>query len=285
MSAASSVAARPSAAGRPPFSQHRRAVAGAHPGLAWGLRIGVIALVLVLWELIGRSSLLPDSALPPFSAVLVAFFTTLGSAAFWTALLHTLGQWAGGLALAIVLGIPLGLLIGARTRMFRYSRTAIDFLRTIPPIMLLPLFVLMMGTGADMVILLALYAAIWPILVQTISGVQAIDPLTLDTAKVFHISPRRRFTHILLPAVSPFFFSGLRVSAVISLFIAIACELLAGSPGLGQLMITAQQSGDAASLYADILITAVIGLLINGGVGLAESRVLSWHESQRKEAL
>lgn len=249
-----------------------------------GLRIATIAVLLLAWELAGRGGLLFGNALPPVSDVARSLGQSAGSSVFWAAVLDTVLQWAGGLAGSVLLGIPLGLLIGYRSLTFRSTRTTIDFLRTIPPVMLLPLFVLVLGSGPRMVVLLAIYAAIWPVLVQTISGVRAVESLTMDTARVFHISATRRFHSILLPAVSPFVFSGLRVSAVIALFIAIVCELVAGSPGLGQLMTQAQLAGDSPGIYAYILATAVIGLLINAAVGLLERRALAWHESQHTEA-
>lgn len=251
-----------------------------HPVL---YRVLTLGLILAAWEVVGRRHLLFGDALPPASGAVRALVDLVRESDFWRSVAETGVQWAGGLLASCLIAIPLGLFLGSGRLRFAGTRSTIDFLRTIPPVMLLPLFVLIWGSGPSMVILLAIYAAVWPMLIQTISGVRAVESLTLDTARVFRISARRRFWRVLLPAVSPFVFSGLRVSAVISLFIAIVCELVAGSPGLGHLLTQAQLAGDAPGIYALIFVTGCLGLLINAGVSALEGRVLAWHPSQSKE--
>lgn len=252
------------------------------PSYRVALGSGATILALLVWEILGRTAALGEDVLPPFGETLKALSTELSHAAFWSALGDTILQWAAGLACSVVIAVPLGLCLGSGRLRHRTTRSTVDFLRTIPPVMLLPLFVLVWGTGLLMVVLLSVYAAIWPMLTQTISGVRQVEPQTLDTATIFHISPLRKFFQVLLPAVSPFITSGLRVSAVISLFIAIVCELVAGSPGIGQLLAQTQVSGDTASMCGLILVTGVLGLLINTGFRAAENRLLQWHPAYAK---
>lgn len=248
------------------------------PGLA-----SVIAF-LALWEVLGRTDALGEDVLPPFLDTLSALGQAAGTAQFWTDVQSTLVQWLIGLVGAALVAIPLGLLLGSGRLRHRTTRSTIDFLRTIPPVMLLPLFVLIWGTGLKMVVLLSIYAAMWPMLTQTISGVRQIEQATLDTVTVFKIGRRRRFLRVMLPSVSPFVTSGVRVSAVISLFIAIVCELVAGSPGLGQSLAQAQLGGDAALMCALILVTGLLGILINFVFQTAENKMLAWHPAYAKEA-
>lgn len=254
------------------------------PRSALVARIVFLILFLLLWEAAGRSNAPALGAIAPVSAVLTSWAGYATAGTFWSAIGSTLLQWAVGLLLAVVVAVPAGLLIGSSRLGTDYTRSTIDILRTIPPVMLLPLFVLVWGSGLQMVALLALYAAVWPLLTQTIAGVAAIESLTLDTARVFHISAWRRFAYIKLPAVAPFMFSGLRVSAVISLFIAVVCELIAGSPGLGGLLTDAQLAGDHAGIFALIITAGLLGVLINAVVAVAEMRILVWHESQNQGA-
>jgi ABC-type nitrate/sulfonate/bicarbonate transport system permease component len=209
--------------------------------------------------------------------------SSLNEASFWNATADTLIQWALGLVGAVVIAIPIGIILGSGRLRHRLTRSTIDFLRTIPPVMLLPLFVLVWGTGLKMVMLLSIYAAVWPILIQTIVGVHQMDPATLDTVTVFRIGRMRRFFKVLLPATSPFIASGVRVSAVISLFIALVCELVAGSPGLGKVLATAQLSGDSRQIWAVILMSGVLGILINAVFRTAEYRLLIWHPAYAKD--
>lgn len=243
--------------------------------------VGVGVLILV-WEIVGRTGIAGDHVVAPFLETLAALGEAARESVFWQALGDTMTQWALGLICAALVAIPLGLILGSGRLRHRSTRSTIDFLRTIPPVMLLPLFVLIWGTGLSMVVFLAIYAAMWPMLTQTISGARQIEPETLDTATVFRIGRLRRFTHVLLPAVSPFITSGVRVSAVISLFIAIVCELVAGSPGLGQLLAQAQLGGDTARMMALIIVTGLLGLGINTIFQAAQSRLLAWHPAYAK---
>lgn len=245
------------------------------------------AVVLVafvgVWQWFGVAEVLGHDVLPPFTTTMSALGDVITTAEFWTNVRATMAQWALGLAGAAVIAIPVGLFLGRGRLRYYMTRTTIDFLRTIPPVMLLPLFVLVFGTGIDMVALLATYAAVWPMLTQTIDGVRRIDPATIDTAVVYGIRPWRRFWQVLLPSVGPFITSGVRVSAVISLFIAIVCELVAGSPGVGRALGDAQLGGDAALMVALILVTGVLGIVINAIFKFSESRLLSWHPGYGKE--
>ncbi|MFC6704279.1 ABC transporter permease [Flexivirga alba] len=238
-----------------------------------------IGVVLLLWEVLGRADALGHDVLPPFHVTAQVLFEAARTTIFWHAVVDTLVQWGVGLAGAIAIAIPLGLLIGSGRLRQRFTRSTIDFLRTIPPVMLLPLFVLVWGTGLRMVVLLSIYAAVWPMLTQTISGVGQIEQQTLDTVTIFRINPWRRFWRVLLPAVSPFIVSGVRVSAVISLFIAVVCELVAGSPGLGQLLAQSQVSGNTALMVALICVTGILGMVINALFRSGERRLLAWHPS------
>lgn len=242
-----------------------------------------IVAILIGWEILGRTQALGSDVLPPFVDTAKALGQALGSQEFWGAVWDTLVQWGLGLVCATLVAIPAGVLIGRTGLVYRSTRSSIDFLRTIPPVMLLPLFVLVWGTGLLMVALLAVYAAVWPMLTQTITGVRQIEPATLDTARIFKIGPRRRFFRVFLPAVTPFITSGFRVSAVICLFIAIVCELVAGSPGLGQELAQAQLAGDPALMCGLILMTGVLGVLINATFKVVEARLLSWHPLYAKE--
>lgn len=241
-----------------------------------------VVAAMALWQWLGAVDALGHSVLPTFTDTMRAMGSAVTTAEFWLDVRSTTVQWALGLIGAAIIAIPLGLVIGRGRIRHQSTRTTIDFLRTIPPVMLLPLFVLVWGTGLQMVVLLAIYAAVWPMLTQTIDGVRQIDEMTLDTAAVFHIGWWRRFWKVLLPAVSPFIVSGVRISAVISLFIAIVCELVAGSPGLGQALAQAQLGGDTALMCALILVTGVMGIGINFLFKYLERYLLAWHPTYAK---
>lgn len=244
---------------------------------------GTIVVFVLIWQWLGVIDAFGHNVLPTFTDTMRALGDAVTTGGFWTNVRYTIVQWMVGLAGAAVVAIPVGLFLGRGRLRHKSTRTTIDFLRTIPPVMLLPLFVLVWGTGLQMVVLLAVYAAVWPMLTQTIDGVRQIEQMTLDTAAVFKIGKWRRFWKVLLPAVSPFITSGVRISAVISLFIAIVCELVAGSPGIGQALAQAQLGGDTALMVALILVTGVLGIAINLLFQYGEKRLLAWDPSHSKD--
>ena len=121
----------------------------------------------------------------------------------WKAVGNTLQGWAIGLGLAIVLGVPAGILIGSSRWAYRALRVPIEFLRPIPSVALIPLAVLVYGTGLESKVFLATFAWFWPMLIQTIYGVQDVDPVATDTARAFGLGRRSRLWRVTLPERGP----------------------------------------------------------------------------------
>ena len=119
-----------------------------------------------------------------------ALFGLLGESAYWTAIPHTLEGWAIGLAIAIAIAVPVGLALGFNEVLYRAARPVIEFLRPVPSVALIPLAILIYGTGLQSKVFLVAFAATWPLLIQTIYGARDLDPLQLETARSFRI--RRR---------------------------------------------------------------------------------------------
>ena len=156
----------------------------------WAPPIVAALLLLALWEAVVRAGLIPETSIPPASAAIGELFTQLGEAAMWKAVGNTLQGWAIGLGLAVLLGVPAGILIGSSRWAYRALRVPIEFLRPIPSVALIPLAVLVYGTGLESKVFLATFASFWPMLIQTIYGVQDVDPVATDTARAFGLGRR-----------------------------------------------------------------------------------------------
>ena len=111
---------------------------------------------------------------------------------FWAAVGNTLQGWALGLGIAALIAIPAGILIGSSRLLYRALRGVIEFLRPIPSVALIPLAVLVYGSGLESKVFLAAFAATWPLLMQTLYGVQDVDPVATDTARSFGFVARQR---------------------------------------------------------------------------------------------
>ena len=241
-------------------------------------------VVLALWELAIRVGVISESNIPTMTGALGELVSQLGESGFWSAVGRTLEGWALGLGIAMALGVPLGILIGSSRWLFRAFRVPIEFLRPIPSVALIPLAVLIYGTGLQSKVFLAAFASFWPLLIQTIYGVQDVDPVATDTAKSFGLNRLARMWHITLPSAVPYIATGVRISSAVSLILVVTAELVIGAAGLGREINTARSGGNLEVMYALIVATGLLGWVLNIVMSAAEKRVLRWHPSQRAVA-
>jgi ABC-type nitrate/sulfonate/bicarbonate transport system permease component len=244
-------------------------------------QIVVLAIAVAIWWF-GAHHLPPGSMATPFQT-LVKIGQLSVTAEFWTAIGSTMGTFALALLLCTIIGVPLGLAIGWSRIATQSTRLVFDFLRTIPPIALLPLVLLLYGATFQMAFTLVVLAAIWPILIQSVYAARQGEPLLAEMSRSFRV-PRRWFiTHVFIPGALPFVMTGLRVGMTICLLLTITAELLGGAPGVGQEIGNAQQFVDIPRMYAYVVISAVLGLILNGLFYALQRYVLRWHASNRKE--
>ncbi|MFE9169068.1 ABC transporter permease [Streptomyces kebangsaanensis] len=242
-----------------------------------------LAAFLVLGEAVPRLGLVEEAYFPPTSRIADALAGELGDRAFWAALGDTLTGWALGLAVAVGAGILAGVLVSVVPYLRRATASTIEFLRPIPSVALIPLAVLLYGTELRSVLLLVVYASFWQVLIQVIHGVQDVDPIAEDTARSYGLGTWARIRHVLWPTALPYVMTGVRLAAAVALILAVTAELVIGAPGLGARIAVAQTSQAVPEMYALIVVTGLLGLLINVGARSVERRALAWHQSVRGE--
>jgi ABC-type nitrate/sulfonate/bicarbonate transport system permease component len=240
-----------------------------------------ISGALALWELLTRTDVLPERHVPTMTDTLARLWDLLGTSEFWTAVGNTLQGWALGLGIAAGLAIPIGIVLGSSHLLYRSVRFVIEFLRPIPSVALIPLAVLIYGTGLESKVFLAAFASFWPLLVQTLYGVRDIDPVATDTARSFGLGAAEQLWRIKLPSALPYIATGIRISSSVALILTVTGELVIGSPGLGRAINVARSGGAIELMYALIIATGILGWLLNILAAQAERRVLHWHPSYR----
>jgi ABC-type nitrate/sulfonate/bicarbonate transport system permease component len=274
----SATTARPVA--RPGPGLPRRA-AGRRRSGSVAAKVLTVAGVLVVWQLLSAAGVLAADTVPSPAAIGVAFVGLAGEPGFWSAFGLTLLSWALGLALSVVVAVPAGLLLGTSDICYRSCRFTIDFLRTIPPVALVPLALLLYGATTQMKLLLVVLGSVWPLLLQSMYGVHQIDPVARDTARSYRLDRRRRALYVVLPGTAPFVATGVRIAAIMALLLSIGAELIGSAPGLGNEIGLAEAASDIPRLYALIAVCAVLGVVINAALARLERKVLSWHVSHR----
>jgi ABC-type nitrate/sulfonate/bicarbonate transport system permease component len=244
-----------------------------------------LALLVVTVEVLPRVGLLPRAYFPTSSEIAVALAGELGQSGFWSALADTLQGWALGLTIAVVAGVVLGIAIGSSHLLREVTASTIEFLRPIPSVALIPLAVLLFGTAIESKLLLVVYAAFWQVLIQVLYGVQDVDPVQRDTARSYGLGRWAQVRHVTWPTALPYVMTGVRLAAAVALILAITAELIIGNPGLGARLAVAQTSGAVPTVYALVVVTGLIGVVVNLAARALEARALSWHPSVRGEVL
>ncbi|MEV5436922.1 ABC transporter permease [Streptomyces sp. NPDC052682] len=242
-----------------------------------------LAAFLALAEAVPRLGLVKEDYFPPAGRIAGALTDELSDPAFWTALGDTLTGWALGLAIAVGAGVVTGVLISVVPYLRQATASTIEFLRPIPSVALIPLAVLLYGTELRSVLLLVVYASFWQVLVQVLYGVRDVDPVAEETARSYGLGPWARVRYVLWPTALPYVMTGVRLAAAVALILAVTAELVIGAPGLGARIAVAQTSQAVPDLYALIVVTGLLGLLINVGARAVERRALAWHQSVRGE--
>jgi ABC-type nitrate/sulfonate/bicarbonate transport system permease component len=256
------------------------AATGASPAL---LGAGGLLGFGLLLELLPRVGVVDPAYLPPTSEILGALAGYAEDGAFWTSVRQTLTTWLTGLLIAAVAGIVLGVVIGAVPVLRELTASTIEFLRPIPSVALIPLVIVLLGTGMASTLVLVVYAAFWQVLVQTLHGVADVDPVARDTALSYRLGFAYRVRYLVWPTALPYAVTGIRLATSVALILTVTGELTIGTPGLGKLMDTAYNSGAVPSVYAVVVVTGLLGVVANLLTRGAERHVLAWHPSVRGE--
>ncbi|GAA4489385.1 ABC transporter permease [Rhodococcus olei] len=235
-----------------------------------------VAVLLAVWELAPRLGLVDEVFLPPFSTVAGAFADLARSGELWEHLSASLSRALTGFALAVALAIPLGVAIGWYRPVAEFLSPVLELLRNTAALALLPVFVLILGIGEESKVALVVYAATFPILLNTISGVRTVDPLLVKAASSLGLSHVQLFRKVVLPAAVPTVFTGIRMAASSSILVLIAAEMVGAKAGLGYLITASQYNFQIPTMYAGIVAISVLGLTLNALLVLVERRLSRW---------
>ena len=222
------------------------------------------AVLLAAWELGGRAGVVdPPVFLPPVSAVLTRLGMLVATGELPREIGLTLARGFGGLLIAFAIGLPIGLWIGLSRMVRDLLSPTVEALRPIPPAAIIPIAILFFGIDDAMKIVVVAFGCVWPILVNTIAGVLALDRVVIDTARTLKVRGVRFLWEIIVKGSSPYIATGVRISLAIALILTIVAEMVAGNDGLGFFIILAERSFQFPDMYAGIVAIAIVGCAVN----------------------
>ncbi|MFC5831740.1 ABC transporter permease [Nonomuraea insulae] len=242
-----------------------------------------VAGFLAAAELAGRIGLIP-SFLPQVSHVLATAAALPLEARFRADVLATLGPCLLGLAIAISIAVPAGLLFGTVPFMERSARPLVEFLRPIPSVALIPLAMFLFPEGHDAKTALVVYTCSWPLLINTMYGLSDVDPLAKETLRGFGFGPLSVVLRVSLPSAAPFIATGVRIAVAVTLIVAVSVELLApGGGGIGAFQSLAGSANRLDRVLAATVWAGAIGLAANLLFTAGERRLFRWHHARTGE--
>jgi ABC-type nitrate/sulfonate/bicarbonate transport system permease component len=245
-----------------------------------GYLLGLPALLVLVWYLLTVNS---DSFFVVDPVTLArTFVDTWVGERFWADVAPSLVRLAVGLVLAISLGIGLGLLIGSSRALRSLTEPVLEFLRAIPPPVLVPILMVLVGINNQMKVLVIVSGAIWPVLLNTVEGVRAVDEVLLDTGRVYRINGWLRVTRLVLPAAAPQMMAGIRQALSIGLILMVISEMFASSSGLGFTIVQFQRSFAVPEMWSGVVVLGLIGVALAFLFQFVERRVLRWYHGLRE---
>jgi ABC-type nitrate/sulfonate/bicarbonate transport system permease component len=231
---------------------------------------------LALWEIAGRST--SAAFMVPFSETLVRLWQLVSGGEFIAQLLDSAQLFITGFVLALVVGVPLGVLL-ARVRSLRVGvEPYIMTLYATPMVALIPFILSMMGFGFAPKVLVVFLFAVFPVLYNTVEGARSIKPELIEVAKSFRSGEWALWSEVMLPYTLPYTMTGVRQAIGRALVGMVAAEFFLSSTGLGQLIMGASQNFDTAGVFASILVIGLIGVgLMRLGLSI-EQHFARWRQ-------
>ena len=244
----------------------------------------LIPLFLILiWQGLSFIQVIPSYKLPSPVEIVLGFKDLLivgvpPGNLLHNHMLYSLYRVALGYAIAALLAIPLGLLMGWSSGLLRMVRPLFELVRPIPPLAWIPIAILWFGIGIKSAAFIIFLGAFFPILLNTISGVLSIHPILIEAARTLHAKEKDIFLKVLLPGAVPSIFVGMRIGIGIGWMTLVAAEFTGVKEGygLGYMIMTARDIQRPDEILAGMLVIGVIGLLIDIGLRAIESRTIRW---------
>ncbi|TIM40122.1 MAG: ABC transporter permease [Mesorhizobium sp.] len=239
-------------------------------------RYGILIAFLAIWQVSSSAGWVNAAVLPPVDTIVSALWNGLAGGTLLGDIAISLQRAGLAFAAAVAVAIPLGLFMGQ----VRAVETALDpilqVFRQTSALALYPVFILLLGLGEASKVFVIFWATLFPLLLNTISGVKQVDPKLLEMARVYGATRLTAFRRVVLPGAVPSIFVGLRLSATTALLLLIASEMIGANKGIGFQVMNAQYNFQIPLMFAAIVILAGLGLIANQALVSLQRRLCRW---------
>ena len=244
--------------------------------------VALPALLVVVWWFASAGS--TDVYWPPLRTILETFPEVWTGERLRSDVLPSLLRLVAGYTLAAVAGVVLGTVIGSYRRVRAVCEPVLEFLRAVPPPVLIPVITLFAGIDDTMKITVIASGCVWPVLLNTVEGVRAVDPVLAETARSYGITGAARLRAVVLPSAGPQIFAGLRQALSVAIILMVISEMSAASNGLGFTIVQFQRGFAIPDMWTGILVLGLLGFVLSVLFQFVERRVLGWYHGLRAAA-
>ncbi|BBV64458.1 ABC transporter permease [Kluyvera ascorbata] len=244
-------------------------------------RYGLLVLFFAGWQIASTAGWLNAAIIPPLDKIFIALWNGITQGALLGDITISLQRAGLAFAAAIVVGIPLGLFMGQIRPLEQALDPILQLFRQTSALALYPIFILLLGLGETSKVFVIFWAALFPILLSTISGVKEVDTKLLEMARTFGAGRMTLFYRVIVPASVPSIFIGLRLSATTALLLLIAAEMIGANQGIGFRVMNAQYNFQIPMMFAAIFLLAFAGLLANAILVVLQRRLCRWNIRSR----
>ncbi|MDR2131968.1 MAG: ABC transporter permease [Clostridiales Family XIII bacterium] len=235
-------------------------------------------LFLILWQIAPSVGWTNPVLIPSFSTVLAeGAYIGLGNVLVHIAI--SMKRVFVGFIISTAVALPLGFILsGALPRIAEALNPLMHFLSQVPPFILYPVFLIIVGPGEFGIYAVILWSAFWPILFTTIDGMRGIDARLIQCARSMNAGNFAVFTKVVFPAIFPNLVLGIRSGLTMSFLMMVGAESLGAASGMGFMIRNAQQIGAVARIYLGALLVAIVGFLLNFAAVEVEKTLVTWKE-------
>ena len=240
----------------------------------WAITCMSVTLVIVAWELFGRDVNPIFGSYP--SAIAAAFWVLVKNGQLLAALTQSLKAFVVGYGLSVLIGVPLGLIIGRSRILEAAIGVFITGAYAMPLVALVPLLVLWMGLGFAVKACVVFLMAVFPIIINTWLGVRAVPKTLIEVGKSFVASDFTILRRIVLPATIPYIMAGIKLAVGRGVVAMVIAEFFTAISGLGAIIINAANAFDTAKMFVPVIVLMVLATMLNSFVGFVERKVAPW---------
>ena len=250
--------------------------------LIYALRIGALTAFLGIWEIASRTGLVPELFASSPSLIAAKFVEMVADGSIWPHVAATASVAATGFALAVAIGVPIGIVMGRSELINATVEPFVAALYASPQVAFLPLLIIWLGIGFASKVALVFVGSVIIMIVNTETGVAQVEPRLIETARSFTASERQVLTKIVLPAAMPIILAGMRLAIGRALVMVVVAEIYASNRGLGYLIFQAGGLYDTAQVFVGVGILAAAGVSLTAALRALERWLAPWQFDARQ---